>query len=333
MAADDGTVGGIGEHGTSHSVITSHQSVMRIFDLYRNTTNPVTRELKELNTETLCTKGIYERFAHFMGYVYRIPTGSRGAGSPLLMDTGTTYFSTFMNLAKRHITDNHASPDAAVFFTCNDHAIHSPNPTWFRGVKRNLERALFLANAEAGNRIRRNVTPVGHTDVKRMVQAYSASGHFEEAALRKFAILTLYRAGGRAAELKFMTWDNLQWDSTFHCVFTDWLCPKTSKTILLPFLVGSNRLNCWYLALADFMTMCGHTSLFWGDNHGNWIYNALRHATQPGTTLGNYMKAVLPVALGGMVKYKDVALVSVSPDIAAGMCVLSRGSVIYNVHL
>ena len=151
-----------------------------------------------------------------------------------------------------------------------------------------------------------------------MARSYARAGG-AEAATRKLAIISLERAAGRSSEVAWTTWDGLKWDSHFKHVFGEVPQSKGSKVKLVAFGAGVDRHADWFLALADYL-VCQPDRVVYSEDHPSWLFPRLQKTSSPGTTMGNFIKALLPADRGGHADYQDAALVlpQLPPGITAG---------------
>ena len=84
------------------------------------------------------------------------------------------------------------------------------------------------------------------------MRAFSLCGTLE-AAQRRLALLTLWRAAGRSGEVGNVSYERLRYDTFFQCVVLQCMQTKVHKMKLVPLIVGFCRLSCWVLAWADEM--------------------------------------------------------------------------------
>ena len=116
--------------------------------------------------------------------------------------------------------------------------------------------------------------------------------------VRKFAILTCQRVVGRSSEAAFITFHGLKWDSHFQHVFLEWPQSKSSKLKLGALGAGADRHSCWFLAFGDYLVWQPDRVVY-SEEDTAWLLPALQQTGSPGTTLGNYIRAMLPKERGG----------------------------------
>ena len=155
-------------------------------------------------------------------------------------------------------------------------------------------------------------------DVMLITRAYARAGTVE-GAIRKVSLLTCQRSAGRSAEPAWMTVDGLIWDKKFKHVFVESPQPKGSKIKLVALGAGESRHSDWFLALGDYLVLQPDRALY-KEEDPNWLFPELQKTSSPGTTLGNYIKAVLPAERGGHKTYQKEHLVvhELPPGVTAG---------------
>ena len=160
--------------------------------------------------------------------------------------------------------------------------------------------------------------PLYLTEVRLISRAYARYGS-GEAAARKFTILTLQRAAGRSAETAWLTWEGLKWDAHFGHVYGEWPQPKGSKIKLAAFGAGQDRHACWFLGLADYL-VTQQDRVIYSEDEAAWVFPRLQKTKSPGTTVGNYIRALLPAARGGHADFQkhDIVLPKLPPGANAG---------------
>ena len=117
-----------------------------------------------------------------------------------------------------------------------------------------------------------------------------------DAATRRFGIMSTWSAVGRSSECAGTCWDGLQWDPEFEGTFAEIRQSKTSKLKLIIYVAGADRFSCWYLALGDFLAL--HAPANWAEGDA-WLIPELHKNKCPGTTIGDWIKALRPRERGG----------------------------------
>ena len=151
------------------------------------------------------------------------------------------------------------------------------------------------------------IAPVYLEDVKLINRSYARAGS-AVAATRKLAIMSTQRAAGRSCEVAWTTWDGVSWDKKFRHAFVEVPQPKGSKIKLVAFGAGVERSSDWFVALGDYLVLQPDRALYSEDNAA-WVFPELQKTSSPGTTLGNYIKALLPADRGGHDHYQDPRLI------------------------
>lgn len=71
------------------------------------------------------------------------------------------------------------------------------------------------------------------------VNAALACASTIESATRRLGLSTLWHAAGRSSETACITWDVLEWDEEFSCVFVEVAQSKTSKVKIIALTAGT----------------------------------------------------------------------------------------------
>ena len=147
--------GGTGRGGRLRSWLTQKSNVARIFELFIAQDNELRCNLRGSNTwdvldeEVLCAHPIYERLAHFLVHVYKIPKGVKNAGFPLACDSVKNYLDTAINLAASKFKAG-GSVATKEFLFCLDTKSSSDSATWLHKLKKKVQRVTFERAKVAG---------------------------------------------------------------------------------------------------------------------------------------------------------------------------------------
>ena len=143
------------------------------------------------------------------------------------------------------------------------------------------------------------------------------SAQLQTASLpRRMAILSAWLAIGRSGEIAATPWEGLEWDPEHQAVFTEIRQSKTSKVKMISYTCGSERHNCWFLALADYLVL--HAPPMWGAHKDAWVIPELHAHNAPGSAMGLYIKALRVRDRGGAAAYSDYAVPSLPDRVSAG---------------
>ena len=332
--------------GDSESWIHQKDNVARILEQFnKQDTGPDdawTRMLWDnLPESVLCRQPYYERLAHFLVHTYKIPKGVKNSGLPLACDSVRNYMGTAINRAASKFKAG-GDIETKEFFFCLDAKSSSDSATWLHKLKKKIQRVTFERAKEAGEQqdksegapaccsnarlpfpradllCARCAAPVYLEDVALIARSYARAGH-SEGATRKLAIISTQRAAGRSSEVAWTTWDGMTWDKKFKHVFVEYPQPKGSKVKLAAFGAGVNRHSDWFVALADYLVLQPDRAIY-SDDDPAWFLPVLQKTGSPGTTLGNFIKALLPADRGGHDSFQDARLVlpELPPGATAG---------------
>ncbi len=97
----------------------------------------------------VCRRPYYERLAHFMVHVYKIPAGKKHAGQPLACDSVRNYMGTAINRAAAKFKAG-GSVETQQFFFCLDTKSSSDSATWLLKLKKKIQRITFERARDAG---------------------------------------------------------------------------------------------------------------------------------------------------------------------------------------
>ena len=290
--------------------------------------------LGELPTATLTSRKLYEAFGKYILYVYKASGPKAAASTSEYLSAGSVvgYMSILLNAAAdacRERAAEHGQPASEFFKCCLDSKSSSPDAKWWRGLKHQAERVVFQRKKVAGDEMDQSASPIYLAHIFLIVCAYARSGAAQvrcraqtslpagcrqtsplagypltptpppavQAALRIFSIMTCWFAAGRAAEAAWIHYDGMEWDMHFRCVFAEVPQPKTAKFKLAALIAGVNRHCCWYLTWADYLTMQNHSKIYAEDeDEGDvWLIPELKTTKSPGTKIGEFLKALLPM--------------------------------------
>eukprot|EP00962_Isochrysis_galbana_P013785 scaffold3929_cov136-Isochrysis_galbana.AAC.1 len=85
--------------------------------------------------------------------------------------------------------------------------------------------------------------------------------------------------------------------------------PKKSKVKLVALGAGISRHADWFVTLGDYLALQPPTSGIYKEGSAAWVFPNLQLTGSPGTTMGNYIRALLPLDRGGHIKYQDEGIV------------------------
>lgn len=278
-----------------------------------------------LQESQACSPELYAGFAYFVVNEYIIPPGQRNAGSFLSCNVAINYLCMLLNMACSKFKST-GSDSTKLFFTCLDVNASTEAANWLRGLKKKMTRIVFERCKKDGTELDQSAPPLYTEHVELLSAAYAKEGSCE-AAVRKFAINTCLRAGGRASEPAFMTMESMEWDIHFHAVYGELPQSKPSKVKLVAFCAGKSRHSCWFLDFADYLSL--RPEIEPEDpteaDAVSWLCPELHRSSDPAKRLGDWIKALQPKERGGAARYAALAI-DVLPDgcnassLRAGVC-------------
>ena len=142
------------------------------------------------------------------------------------------------------------------------------------------------------------------------MRAFSLCGTLE-AAQRRLALLTLWRAAGRSGEVGNVSYERLRYDTFFQCVVLQCMQTKVHKMKLVPLIVGFCRLSCWVLAWVDELIL--NDKNVYDPEHACWVLPGVQGA-QSATKMSAIVQGMQTVGKRGhLAKYSDFSVSSL-PD-------------------
>ena len=114
----------------------------------------------------------------------------------------------------------------------------------------------FARAVENGDKIDEAATPLYLEHVEPILRAYARSTSFsddlaKQAHRRKLSVLSLWQVAGRSGEIATLSYNKLELDEHFKCVFVEVNQVKTTKTKKVVFSAGAHRHLYWFTAFGD----------------------------------------------------------------------------------
>ena len=104
-------------------------------------------------------------------------------------------------------------------------------------------------------------------------------------------------------QMSYVTWDGMEWDEEFQCVFVEVYQIKVCKMKLICFVAGIDRFCCWFLAFGDYLSIRPQQSERLQDpDAAAWLIPELHSTGSATTKMGRFIKAVQPDATAGGVR-------------------------------
>ena len=277
-------------HETEKSSYDSQKvTVRRLWDTFA-TTREGTRppSWNQLDEAMLTDRQLYDDFFNFITHEYLITSGEH-VGQTLSVGTLGTYMSNFIRQACDKFRHK-GNDNTKLFFTCLDPNCQTDEAVWFRSLKNGYLNAAFSRDVAAGKQIDNSDPPVYSEHIRLMVKAYSTVNTLA-AAFRKLVIITLWCTVGRSGESAGLTWDGLEWDPHFKCVFVVVPQRKNSKIKIVPFAAGRSRHQDWFVAFGDYLVTNQYCEVY-DPAGGNFVFPTLSKTKHPGTTINNIIKDI-----------------------------------------
>ena len=108
---------------------------------------------------------------------------------------------------------------------------------WYKGIKSNMKKLITNRKIEGGESLDESATDIFLEHVRLMVRALARADH-AEASARAFAIITIWRAAGRASEPAHLSFNGLRWNALFQTATIESPQSKPSKLKYVVFCAG-----------------------------------------------------------------------------------------------
>ena len=155
MTSVAGAMAALSAKGKSPSWAGQQGNVKNIFNEFAEQDPELDTDWDNLDEATLCAQPVYERFAHFLLFVYLIPAGAKNAGLPLEGDIPKNYLNIVINLAASKFKAT-GTDTTKRFFDCLDSKSTSDVAVWLRGLRANMKREIFERANETGAQMDRS---------------------------------------------------------------------------------------------------------------------------------------------------------------------------------
>ena len=265
---------------------------------------------------SVCSPKLFEEFATFLMYEYVSEKG-KNKGDFLATDSVVNTVFILLDLAKDKYK-NSTNQNTKTFISCLDQGATSSTAQWLKSLKKHIKHELFSCAVRNGTKIDNSETPVYSLHTRQLNEALSLEGS-PEAVVRKLGITSVQRTAGRSSEIAFLTFDSLRWDPHFELVFIEVPQPKTHKVKVIAFAAGAHRHNDWFVDFADFLMLASDVRVYDPDE-APWFFPELQKTNSPGSKIGSWIKALLPLADGGsgVKKYERFVVHGLPKDATAG---------------
>ena len=171
MTSVAGAMAALSAKGKSPSWAGQQGNVKNIFNEFAEQDPELDTDWDNLDEATLCAQPVYERFAHFLLFVYLIPAGVKNAGNPLDGDTPKNYLNIIINLAASKFKAT-GTDTSKRFFDCLDQDSKADVAIWLRGLRSNMQREIFDRAKSTGAEMDRSEgEPAKHSEYERVPTA------------------------------------------------------------------------------------------------------------------------------------------------------------------
>ena len=109
----------------------------------------------------------------------------------------------------------------------------------------------------------------------------------------------------------------MEWDPGMKAGFASIAQSKVSKVKIIAWIAGADRGRCIFLALGDFLAMAPLP--VYKEDEPAWILPALQNSN-PGKSLGDWLRALRTAARGGAAAYHAFAVKSLPERVKGSTC-------------
>ena len=169
----------------------------------------------------------------------------------------------------------------------------------------NMHWIIFERSAKRGEEIDASAPAIYPTHVDKISEAFMKEGS-DHSAIVNITLLTTLYSGARPCEPEYLSLWGMQDDDEFRVTKGPLPQIKTKKTKVYSIPPAVNRHRSWHLGWGDFLTLVHRQPVeAEEDEFGEKVPDTLgiipelQQGDNPGTWLGNQLKALLPVARGG----------------------------------
>ena len=219
-------------------------------------------------------------------------------------------------------------PCATKAFFLNLNVTTSADGIWFKGIKNQMERLIVQRKLLLGESLDQSANEIFLVHVRALCASFSKAGT-AEAAARKLAVKTLWRAAGRAGEPGALNYNGLRWNELFGTAVIESPQSKPSKLKFVTFPAGNDRHADWLLDFGDQLIFQSrgveHTNMVYQEGETPWLLPSLQGGN-PGTKIAEYIKGLAP---GGLDRYapfvvkhlpRDPTAAGIRPGAADTLC-------------
>lgn len=122
--------------------------------------------------------------------------------------------------------------------------------SWFAGLKKQMQRLIAARKTIDGESFDQSANEIYLIHIKKLCTALSKA-NTAEAAARKLAIKTCWRAAGRAGEPAALSYSTLKWNELFECGKIESPQSKPSKMKHILFPAGMDLASDWMVDFGD----------------------------------------------------------------------------------
>ena len=140
---------------------------------------------------------------------------------------------------------------------------------WYSGQVQQASRTIFQRKLYGGEPMDNSAEELYGEHIELLCEAF-AKANTAEAAVRKLALKTTWRAAGRSGEASHVSYNGIRYNILFGTLVIDSPQPKANKVKHVPYVAGRTRHMDWALDYGDHLVWMG-SRLKWQSDGRNLI--------------------------------------------------------------
>lgn len=203
------------------------------------------------------------------------------------------------------------SPEAKLFFTCQNKKTGTEASDWLRTLQHNITRTKFQEALEKGENQDHSAVPAAPDDIMLMSQGYARSGTAQAAEARA-VVVGLYQAGGRPQEMPCFTLSRIRWCKIHMGAVVSIPMSKVTKVKCTVLTAGANRHLDFILCLVDMWAL--QAPPVYEADEVDWVFQNLQTSNTPSVSITNYLRNLEP---GVNQKWSEFVQPNLTPGMSA----------------